>query len=198
MLPLTKPRVRGAWFCWLYGVEVGVLTVVLLLEAGAGHGHLGCTFQIRQTSDYHAWTNSPTEIYIASKADEKDGLLLVVLYHEACHVMQFNAAGSMPPATYTKMVEYELVAYPNTAMWARAHTDPDVKQWASALDDATAWFRKLRDDVERKAPKDGAKREDLYKTALLKHGKLPKDTEIADLYLVVPEAKKAAPTRPKK
>lgn len=146
----------------------------------------GCApSQLVADSEFDAWTNSATAVYVAPSADASPAVLDAVLYHEALHVQQFADAGGKPPADHATMVRYEVDAYSASAAWVDARPGQENDSIARGMR-ATATM--LRDQVTRttKATKDPVERNRRYQRFLVDKKLLPVHTAIADLYTLTP------------
>ncbi|MFC4335853.1 hypothetical protein [Salininema proteolyticum] len=88
-----------------------------------------------ERTDYSAWTNSGTDVYVNVRKLVRDvmpavanGNLLdaiqtlrfigvLVLRHEFKHIEQFNRPGGGPPGTFEQMVAFEIEAYSEDVTW---------------------------------------------------------------------------------
>jgi hypothetical protein len=138
-----KPKAQPQWardaeakLKQLFKDDPLIAKVVIKDYAGAN--------QELQTVDYGAWTQSQTEIYVRDPSIDKATkqrrpkniaamVLTYVLKHEAVHVRQFAGAGG-PPATWHKMLEYELAAYASDKAWLATDEGPKVITDQGTLD----------------------------------------------------------------
>ncbi|RIQ21808.1 S8 family serine peptidase, partial [Jiangella rhizosphaerae] len=146
----------------------------------------GCApSQLVADSDFTAWTNSPTAVYVAPDADTSPAVLDAVLYHEAVHVRQFAAAGGKPPADHATMVRYEIEAYNASAAWVDARPGKENDAIARGMRETAAM---LRDEAVRttRATKDRAERNRRYQRFLVEKKLLPEHSTIGELYALTP------------
>ncbi|WP_116948894.1 S8 family serine peptidase [Jiangella endophytica] len=154
----------------------------------------GCApSQLVAESDFTAWTNSPTAVYVAPDAGTSPAVMDAVLYHEAVHVRQFAAAGGRPPADHATMVRYEIDAYSASAAWVDARPGKENDAIARGMRDTAAM---LRDEVARttKATKNAAERNRRYQRFLVEKKLLPEHAAIADLYALTPGRMSCSPS----
>lgn len=133
-------------------------------------------------SDFTAWTNSPSEIYVAANPGAAELFWEVVLYHEAQHIKQFRDAAGRPPDRYATMMRYECDAYTETERWLRKRRTADPDNLATQLREKAALFR---DEIiaAHRAGLTPRAREERFRRFLLRHDMLPPHTRLQDLYV---------------
>ncbi|TDC52901.1 hypothetical protein E1212_07085 [Jiangella ureilytica] len=134
---------------------------------------------------FSAWTNSPTAVYVAARANDAPELLAAALYHEAIHVRQFTKAGGRPPADHATMMRYEVEAYTDSAKWARARPGKVNADIAEQLRCTAHMLREAVAHTE-KVTKDPAERNRRYQQFLVTADLLPEHRTMAELYALTP------------
>ena len=142
-------------------------------------------------SDFTAWTNSPTEVYVQDLGGVGDDVWAAVLYHESLHVRQFAAAGGKPPKDYATMLRYESRAYAESARWVAARKRPDPDKIATQMRAAATRLAGKIASTER-ATKDPKEQNRRYCEFLLAEKLVPPHNTLAELYTLTPGRKPCA------
>lgn len=144
-------------------------------------------------SDFAAWTNSPTAVYVSPSANAGPEALAATLYHESLHVRQFMKARGKPPADHATMMRYEVEAYTDSAAWADARPGKVNDQIAEQLR-CTAGMLSEAVALITMATKDLVERNRRYQQFLVTTGLLPEHRTIAELYTLTPGRMSCSPS----
>lgn len=177
-VPAHVERARNLWAAH-FAHEPGRGKVVI-------HDIADAPSRLVATSDFKAWTNSATAIYVHPDAATNHATLLVVLHHENVHIGQFRDEKVSWPKDHAAMMRYECVAYGSSATFTAGSSDAAVRAYTSDMAASRDLFcNKIAAVAKDVADGKVAAKDvnEVFRTFLVDEEKmLPGHTKIEELY----------------